>query len=237
MHVRTRMLATAVGLAGCSPATPDQPAATSTGVDGSSTGAPVDPTSTGGAIETSAAPASSSGLAPETTSSAEVTTAASDGSSSGGGLAGDQFRVIDVTYTATADNTDDSHYRVPVATDTPPDWTAPIDFAAGTAYVRLEVTDKPSDVGTVYNVCFEGAGAACMGYPPVYTDVGTIEFSYDFDTFWNYDAVDWSQGIDQMALILKDENGDKQQGNPDFYPYTAHVTITIVPPGETYVPP
>jgi hypothetical protein len=43
--------------------------------------------------------------------------------------------------------------------------------------------------------------------------------------------------VNQVALILKDENGTKVQGDPAFYPTTIHVTITIVAKGSTYVPP
>ena len=41
----------------------------------------------------------------------------------------------------------------------------------------------------------------------------------------------------QIALILKDENGTKVQGDPAFYPTQIHITLTIVAPGSTYVPP
>lgn len=150
----------------------------------------------------------------------------------------DQFVVVDTTYTATADNTSDSHFRVDPAHDTPDNWRSPIDYASGDAYVRLEVIEKPSAVKTLYNICYEATPSyACMPYSPAYTAPGVYEFNYPFSAFYQYDQVDWSQGIKDVALILKDENQNKPQGDPDFYPTKIHVTITIVAPGSTYVPP
>jgi hypothetical protein len=131
----------------------------------------------------------------------------------------------------------DSHYRVPPLPGAPTNWRAPVDYASGTAFVRLEVLQKPSTQKTVYNVCFEGNQSACMGYPPAYTAPGTYDFSFAFSTFWQYTAVDWTKGVKNVALILKDENGNKVQGDAKFYPTTIHVVITLVPKGGTYVPP
>lgn len=149
-----------------------------------------------------------------------------------------QFVVTNLTYTATKDNTTDSHYFAAPLPGTPTDWRSPIDYASGKAYVRLEVISKPSDRKTLYNVCYEGnPTAACMGYSPPYTKPGVVEFSSDLSSIWQYGAVDWSKGVNRMALILKDENGTKVQGDSAFYPTTIHVTITIVAKGATYVPP
>ena len=148
-----------------------------------------------------------------------------------------QVVVTDVTYTATTANTMDSHYRVSPAAGTPSNWRSPVDYASGTAFVRLEVLTKPSTQKTIYNICFEGNQAACMGYPPAYTAPGTYDFSFAFSTFWQYSVVDWTKGVQKVALILKNENGDKVQGDAQFYPTMIHVTITLVAPGSTYVPP
>jgi hypothetical protein len=157
---------------------------------------------------------------------------------SSSGARADQFVVVDATYTATKDNTDDSHFRVDPEDGTPDNWRSPIDYASGDAYVRLEVIEKPSAVKTLYNICYEATPSyACMPYSPTYTAPGVYEFNYPFSAFYQYDQVDWSQGIKDIALILKDENQNKPQGDPDFYPTKIHVTITIVAPGSTYVPP
>jgi hypothetical protein len=153
-------------------------------------------------------------------------------------VAAQQLVVLDETYTATADNTSDSHYRVPPDVGTPDNWRSPVDYAAGSAHVRLEVLAKPSAQKTLYNLCYEATPSyACMPYSPAYTAPGVYDFEYPFSAFYQYDMVDWSQGVNQLALILKDEGGTKKQGDPAFYPTTIHVTLTLLAPGETYVPP
>jgi hypothetical protein len=76
-----------------------------------------------------------------------------------------------------------------------------------------------------------------MPYSPVYTGTGVVEFSHPFSAFYQYKDVDWSKGVKQVALILKDENGTKMQGNPDFYPTRVRITLTVVRPGAGYVAP
>ena len=150
----------------------------------------------------------------------------------------DQFVVVDETYTATAQNTDDSHYRVDPRAGSPTNWRSPVDYASGRAHARLEVITKPSTRKTLYNICYEATPSyACMGYSPAYTAPGVYDFEFPFSTFYQYNMVDWSKGVRKIALILKDENEAKKQGDPAFYPTQIHITITIVAPGSTYVPP
>lgn len=154
------------------------------------------------------------------------------------GRAQQQFAVVEQTYTATTANTSDSHYRVPPRQGTPGNWRSPVDYASGRVHARLEVLDKPSAEPTLYNICFEATPSyACMPYSPAYTAEGVYDFEYPFSAFYQYSDVDWSQGVRQIALILKDENGTKMQGSPAFYPTTIHLTLTVVAPGATYVPP
>jgi hypothetical protein len=114
----------------------------------------------------------------------------------------------------------------------------PVDYASGSVHARLEILEKPGAKKTLYNVCFEATPSyACMPYAPAYTGTGVVEFSHPFSAFYQYKDVDWSKGVRQIALILKDENGTKMQGSPDFYPTRVRVTLTVVRPGAKYVPP
>lgn len=149
-----------------------------------------------------------------------------------------QFVLIDAEYTATADNTDDSHYRVEPEASIPEDWRAPVDYASGKIYVSLDILEKPSDAPTLYNICFETDGkAACMAYPPAYTAPRHLDFNQSFESLWNSTVVPWDQGVDKVALILKDADQKKKQGDPEFYPTKVHVVITVVAPGSKYDPP
>jgi hypothetical protein len=149
-----------------------------------------------------------------------------------------QIEILDATYTATTANTSDSHYWFPPDDGTPDNWASPIDFAGGRAHVRFEVIDKPSDTPTLLNVCFEGTPTyACLPYSPLYTDEDVYDFEYPFSAFYQGDQVDGAHGTDQIAFILKDEDEIKRQGDPNFYPTTIHVTVSLLTEDATYVPP
>ncbi|HEY2736735.1 MAG TPA: hypothetical protein VGI70_22195, partial [Polyangiales bacterium] len=107
----------------------------------------------------------------------------------------------------------------------------------GTLYAHFEVLSKPSAVKTDYNICLDGSGSTCMGTSPLYTSTGTYDFSNVINTLWNYSAYDFTKPPTDVALIMKDADGTKQQGSADFYPTTIHVVLTVVAPGGTYVPP
>lgn len=148
-----------------------------------------------------------------------------------------QFVLVDVEYTATSANTMDSHYRVKPKDGIPANWRSPVNYANGKVYVELEVEEKPGNKNTYYNICIENnSNPACLPYM-MYTATGKYKANFNFSDFWQYDMVDWTMGCTVVSLILKDETETKQQGSPDFYPYKAHVVLTVVPPGGTYVPP
>src|SRR5258706_14282617 len=73
-----------------------------------------------------------------------------------------EFVVVDATYTHSAQTTKDSHFRVQPPAGTPSNWTSPIDYASGEAWVRLEGQTKPAgDTPTEYQGCLELA----VNYP------------------------------------------------------------------------
>jgi hypothetical protein len=156
-----------------------------------------------------------------------------------------QFVVTEVTYTHSPATTTDSHYRVAPAGGTPSNWVTPVDFSHGTAVVRLEVFTKPSAVPTRFQICFEATPSyACTDQAPAYTSPGVYTWTTSFTNFYQYAQVDWSKGVRTVALILKDTNNVKPA--PEnvgatvsalYMPTDVRVTVTIVSPGGTYVPP
>jgi MYXO-CTERM domain-containing protein len=150
-----------------------------------------------------------------------------------------QLVLANLTYTATAKNTTNSGYRVPVPEGTPTNWKTPYDLTAGTAYARFEVLAKPSDEKTLYNVCFSLAAdkLTCMPLSQPFTGKGVYNIISAVSAFWNYDQVDWTMGVRQVVLILKDGSGKLVQGDPKYFPITIKTTITFVPPGAHYMPP
>ena len=117
----------------------------------------------------------------------------------------EQFVVVDETYTATAQNTDDSHYRVRPRAGTPSNWRSPIDFASGRAHARLEVLEKPSTRKTLYNICYEATPSyACMAYSPAYTAPGV----YDWEglAFGDY-LIGGEMPAEMGSMLVTDSSG------------------------------
>lgn len=157
-----------------------------------------------------------------------------------------QFVVADVTYEHSATTTTDSHLRLPPSAETPKNWKAPVDYAtAGTVHVRLEVFTKPSAEKTRFQICFEGTPSyACTDQSPIYTATGVYTWATPFPSFYQYAQVDWTKGILKSALILKDDKNVKpapenvgDARSKLFMPSKVRVTVTVVSPGSTYVPP
>ncbi len=158
----------------------------------------------------------------------------------------DQFVVVDSTWEHSADLSD-SHYRVVPLAGSPTNWRKPIDYASGTAHVHLEVSTKPTDTQTKFQVCFEATPTyACTNQSPTYTTVGVVDWETPFSSFWSPagTSVDWNLGTKKIAIILKDTmNGKPSTDNVGaekaalYMPTQVRMVVTIVAPGSTYVPP
>lgn len=158
----------------------------------------------------------------------------------------DQVTVVDVTYEHSAETTFDSHLIVDASPDTPRNLRSPVDYASGSTVVRLEVFTKPSDVPTRFQVCFNASPTyACTDQSPPYTTTGVYTWETPFSRFWQGDAVDWSRGLGRtVSLILKDTRNRKpapenvgRETAALYMPTLLRVTVTLVSPGATYVPP
>lgn len=160
-----------------------------------------------------------------------------------GGAFADQFVAMDETWVHGPDMPD-SHYRVSPMNGTPEDWSR---YADGTAWVYLEVHSKPTAQETKFQVCFEATPTyACTNQSPTYTTVGTYEWETPFANFWSppNTSVDWSQGTNKLACILKDTmNGKPSADNVGaetaalYMPTEVRMVVTIVENGSTYIPP
>lgn len=156
-----------------------------------------------------------------------------------------QVVVTEVTYTHSATTTSDSHYLLAPLPGTPTDWVSPINYAQGTAVVRLEVFTKPTTAATRFQICFEGSPSyACTNQAPAYTTPGVYTWTTPFPSFYQYSQVNWSLGARRIALILKDTNNVKPAPenvgateSARYMPTDLRVTVTLVSPGGTYEPP
>lgn len=158
----------------------------------------------------------------------------------------EQVVVFDQTWEHTPD-LPDSHFRLPPDVGTPENWVSPVDYSQGSAWVYLEVHTKPTAQETKFQVCFEASPTyACTYQSPTYTEVGTYEWETPFADFWSPpgEFVDWTQGTNNIACILKDtENGKPSADNvgPEvaalYTPTEVRLVVTLVEPGSAYEPP
>jgi len=164
---------------------------------------------------------------------------------SGAARAG-QLVVMDETWVH-APELADSHYRVAPMMGVPDDWVSPIDWTQGSVWVHLEVITKPTAQETKFQVCFEANPTyACTLQSPTYTEVGVYEWESTFAQFWSPpgEFVDWTQGVNKFACILKDTmNGKPSADNVGaetaalYMPTEVRMVITLVEPGSVYEPP
>ncbi len=166
----------------------------------------------------------------------------------------DQFVLFDATFTFTKADADNakpspSHYYVrgkSINPDRPRDWTNPVDYRNGTVHIRTEVIEKPEGgEPTTWSLCYipnrgRGNGYGCTG-TNVYCEKGVYEKDVSMKSFWQNDAIVWSEGIKQMDLVIKDNSGGsghahKRRDSEKFFPTKVRITMIQVSAGSTYDP-
>src|SRR6185369_1341332 len=132
----------------------------------------------------------------------------------------EQFVLFDVTFTYTKEDADNSkpsksHFYVKgdrLNPKRPKDWTGPVDYRNGTVHIRAEVIEKPpGGEPTTWSICYipnrgQGNGYGCTG-TDLYREKGVYEKDVPMKSFWENDAIVWSEGIKQMDLVMKDGSG------------------------------
>lgn len=164
----------------------------------------------------------------------------------------EQFVLFDVTFPFSkmdADNSkpSQSHYYVTgdaLNPKRPKDWTSPVDYRNGTVHIRIEVLDRPdSGEPTQWSLCYipnkgQGNGYGCTG-TPVYTAKGVYEKDVSMKSFWQNDAIIWTEGIKRMDLVMKDGKGvhaHKSLEPEKFFPTKVRITMIQVSAGAQYDP-
>ncbi len=164
----------------------------------------------------------------------------------------EQFVLFDVTFTFTKHDADHSrpsksHYYVKgdrINPKRPRDWTSPVDYRNGTVHIRTEVLEKPEGrEPTTWTLCYipnrgRGNGYGCTG-TVVYRDKGVYEQDVSMKSFWQNDAIIWSEGVKQMDLVIKDNSGGgghahKRADHEKFFPTKMRITMVQVSAGSKY---
>jgi hypothetical protein len=166
----------------------------------------------------------------------------------------EQFVLFDVTFTFTKEDADNSkpsksHYYVKgdrLNPDRPRDWTAPVDYRNGTVHIRTEILEKPAGgEPTTWSICYipnrgQGNGYGCTG-TDLYREKGVYEKDVSMKSFWENNAIVWTEGIKQMDLVMKDGSGGsghahKRTDPEKFFPTKLRMTVIQVSAGAKYNP-
>ena len=113
-----------------------------------------------------------------------------------------QFRLFDTLLTHKATTVARVNYA------SPSDWTSPVNYADGRAFLRLEVTKKPSELETLMQLCVwrnSFVDEACTGYQTVAT-LGTYWIDFGIPSkWWKTPNWNWTQPFDYAAIMVKDK--------------------------------
>jgi tetratricopeptide (TPR) repeat protein len=129
------------------------------------------------------------------------------------------------------------------------DWFAPVNYANGTIYQRLEVLAKPTDELIFYQLCLVpnddiSIKPACSRASGLtLTKEGVYEFTQPLSSFYEYYNIDWSRGISSLMVIVRDKNGQtidsisaERNGKAleAYFPMQVNYSVALVPSGGTF---
>jgi tetratricopeptide (TPR) repeat protein len=124
-------------------------------------------------------------------------------------------------------------------------------FSNGILYQRVQVLSKPSNQVINYQLCLVhggdiSIGPACASLNSLsFKEPGTYETSQLVNSLSNSKGVDWSRGLSEVMLVVKDQAGNaiddrysyRSQEPLDlnqFYPMEVQYTAILVPEGSSF---
>jgi tetratricopeptide (TPR) repeat protein len=129
------------------------------------------------------------------------------------------------------------------------DWFAPVNYASGTVYQRLEVLSKPTNELIFYQLCLVpnddiAIKPACSRASGLsLTKAGVYEFSQPLSSFYEYYNIDWSRGISSLMVIVRDKDGQtidsfslERNGKSleTYFPMQVNYSVALVPSGGEF---
>ncbi len=129
------------------------------------------------------------------------------------------------------------------------DWLAPVNYANGTIYQRLEVLSKPTNEVMYYQLCLVpnddiSIKPACSRASGLtLSQTGVYEFTQPLSSFYEYYNIDWSRGINSLMVIVRDKNGNtidevsvERSGGTleSYFPMQVKYSVALVPSGGEF---
>ena len=162
---------------------------------------------------------------------------------------GEPIVLLDITYTHENPDVGTGAFSFfNTSNKLPRNLIEPINYAGGTLYQKLEVLNKPSDAPVHYQVCMVpnddiSVKPACSTASGLSFNVpGVYEQQQSVPSFSQFDNMDWSKGILNLMLVIRDANNDpvdarfvQSSGAEDaYYPMTVRYTAVLVPAGGQF---
>ena len=166
------------------------------------------------------------------------------------GAATDQFTLFDAAVVHNA-----TKYAQPSSTSGPTNWVSPVNYKEGRAYLRFEVTSKPSAMPLTVQLCLwrnEFTAETCSGQHG-FSTTGVHWFDLGKPAaWWKLGGVwDFTQPFSPARLMIKDPSrgellmtggcGDHCYTGPenlaDHVPIRVNASVVVVPKGVTLQPP
>lgn len=128
----------------------------------------------------------------------------------------------------------------------------PFDYGAGTLHLRVEVVEKPTSDPVLLQLCLVPddlitVAPACSSAANLrLTGPGVVTATQSVTGMEGSAAVDWSQGMSQMIVVLRDTNGlpldpryaTDESGRPldvsFYYPLTLRINAVLIPAGGAF---
>ncbi len=129
---------------------------------------------------------------------------------------------------------------------------APYDYGAGTLHLRVEVVNKPTSDPVLLQLCMVPddlitVAPTCSSPANLrLTSPGVVTATQNVGAMEGSSAVDWSQGMAQLIVVLRDTNGlpldpryaTDADGRPldvsTYYPLTFRINAVLVPAGGAF---
>ena len=125
-------------------------------------------------------------------------------------------------------------------------------YSLGTLYQKIEVLSKPSSEPVQYQLCLVpnddiSVQPACTRASGLsFSEPGVYQFEQSISSLSQYDAIDWSKGISDLILVLKDKDGYPVDNRYFFsndgtsldmslyYPMQVRYSAVLVPAGSQF---